>query len=108
LAERGGTSDEAATGRAAALCQSWDAEVIAPLRAERRRAVGPERERLLAEELAMEHDLLDRLEAFTGPGSVVLEDRLADLSTHWGRPLDPAAFGPLIEAFRGREPADVG
>ena len=98
---------DATIDEAVARCRTRYA-AIATLRAARRAAAPPERQRLRLRELAAERDLLDDLEAVSGPRRTSPNDQLAELSTRWGSPLNSAAFAPLIEAIRAREPADVG
>ena len=95
---------------AVAMCRSMDSAVIAPLRTARRNAPLQDRERLLVNELKAEHELLDRLEILFDSGersrrSAAVD--LAEISALWGRPLDPAAFFPLIDAIAACESVDV-
>ena len=60
--ENGGF-DSATAEHAVALCRSMEEAVIAPLRTARRNAPLADRERLLANELKAEHELLDLLES---------------------------------------------
>lgn len=111
LETNGGVGADAADD-AASLCRWMDETVIGPLRAARRDAAVLDRERLLANELKAEHELIDRLEgigaypagdAKSAPGKL-----LSMISVRWGRPLAPGAFDDLLGALAIQEPADVG
>lgn len=110
--ETSGGVDAVAADDAASLCRAMDETVIGPLRAARRDAALLDRERLLANELKAEHELIDRLERL-GIGRPVeakraAADLLAAVSMRWGRPLAPSAFDALLEALLLPEAADVG
>ncbi len=110
--ECGDGLDDEAVGQAAALCRAMDDMVIAPLRAERRAASPADRERLLANELKVEHELLDRLAALPAgePDRRTRSagDMLSTVSSRWGAALGASAFDDLLAALSVQEPADVG
>jgi len=100
-------------GQAAELAREWEASVLKPLRAVRRRlksavagisdtAREASRERLKAEEIAAERLLLDALEAMTpaaGRQSGDLAGSLRIAQAAWASPAPDRALADLAEAF---------
>ena len=64
LIERGSTPDDAEIDRAVVLCRTATSSTIEPLRQARRGAAPADRDRLLADELAAERELLETLSFF--------------------------------------------
>jgi uncharacterized protein (TIGR02444 family) len=111
--EQGRPVDATLAGRAADLARDWEAGVLQPLRAVRRRlksavagisdsAREASRERLKDEEIAAERLLLDALEAMTpaaGRQSGDLAEALGAARAAWSAPAPDPALAELAEAF---------
>ncbi len=111
--EQGRTVNADLAGQAAELARDWEASVLKPLRAVRRRlksavagisdsAREASRERLKDEEIAAERLLLDALEAMTpaaGRQSGDLTRSLRIAQAAWATPAPDATLANLAEAF---------
>jgi uncharacterized protein (TIGR02444 family) len=111
--EQGRAMNADLAGQAAELARDWEASVLKPLRAVRRRlksavagisdsAREASRERLKEEEIAAERLLLDALEAMTpaaGRQSGDLAGSLAIARAAWAAPAPDPSLAELAEAF---------
>ena len=106
VAGEGGQPGPKTVAEAIALCRTWEAEIIAPLRAVRRRLHGPGREAVHesvgSAELAAERALMEALDALAVAPAARddAQDVVTQVARAWSPMADPATLKLLATLLR--------